>query len=553
MNKKSLLVLVLILFIGFCLRFYKLANLPLYGDELTMVYDSYSLLRTGKDQLGNFLPLTFKMGAGRPAGYVYFSIPFVAIFGPTAWGVRFLSFLSGLGIIILIYFLGKKLFNERIGLIASLFTAVSFWDISLSRVGFEAHFALFLALLGIVSLLYSKGRPWMYVVFSLSWGLSIHTYPVYKLVLFLFLPFLFFYVFEDLKVSLKDKKSFFPILISIFLGFFAIALSLNETFKGFSEERFLSINVFSRKDIRDKITSEVVWERSLVKLPDRIEIFVSNKAFYYSKLLISSYLNNFSPQFLFVSGDNNPRHNLFEFGQMYYADFLLIFLGVLTFAFMMFKTKNFKPFLFVFSWLFIAPLGSFLLLEEHALRNSFMLPPLLLISALGFYQLFEKRKNVLARLGLFAVCFLVFFQLVLGFARANFLLPYKNADLWSYQARDVFEFVSKVKNKYDYVFLSKSIENIEYAYEVYGKVDPKEVQRQNQENPKIKGFWVRNFDNIFIVDVPNKDLDFFIESCSGRCLFIGDFVTLKDVLSDYKVINFRMGTRPILIKESYKK
>jgi len=553
MNKKSLLALVLILFIGFCLRFYRLANLPLYGDELTMVYDSYSLLRTGKDQLGNFLPLTFKMGAGRPAGYVYFSIPFVAIFGPTAWGVRFLSFLSGLGIIILIYLLGKKLLNERIGLIASLFTAVSFWDISLSRVGFEAHFALFLALLGVVSLLYSKGRPWLYVIFSLSWGLSIHTYPVYKLVLFLFLPFLFFYVFEDLKFSLKDKKSFLPILISISFGFLAVALSLNETFKGFSEERFLSINVFSRKDIRDKITSEVVWERSLVKLPDRIEIFVSNKAFYYSKLLISSYLNNFSPQFLFVSGDNNPRHNLFEFGQMYYADFLLIFLGVLTFAFMMFKTKNFKPFLFVFSWLFIAPLGSFLLLEEHALRNSFMLPPLLLISALGFYQLFEKRKNILAKVGLLVVSFSVFSQLVFGFVRANFLLPYKNADLWSYQARDVFEFVSKVKNNYDHIFLSKSIENIEYAYEVYGKVDPKEVQRQNQENPKIKGFWARNFDNIFIVDVPNKDLNFFIESCSGRCLFIGDFATLKDILSGYKVINFRMGTRPVLIKELSKK
>jgi len=553
MNKKSLLALVLILFIGFCLRFYRLANLPLYGDELTMVYDSYSLLRTGKDQLGNFLPLTFKMGAGRPAGYVYFSIPFVAIFGPTAWGVRFLSFLSGLGIIILIYLLGKKLLNERIGLIASLFTAVSFWDISLSRVGFEAHFALFLALLGVVSLLYSKGRPWLYVIFSLSWGLSIHTYPVYKLVLFLFLPFLFFYVFEDLKFSLKDKKSFLPILISISFGFLAVVLSLNETFKGFSEERFLSINVFSRKDIRDKITSEVVWERSLVKLPDRIEIFVSNKAFYYSKLLISSYLNNFSPQFLFVSGDNNPRHNLFEFGQMYYADFLLIFLGVLTFAFMMFKTKNFKPFLFVFSWLFIAPLGSFLLLEEHALRNSFMLPPLLLISALGFYQLFEKRKNILAKVGLLVVSFSVFSQLVFGFVRANFLLPYKNADLWSYQARDVFEFVSKVKNNYDHIFLSKSIENIEYAYEVYGKVDPKEVQRQNQGHPKISGFWAKNFDNIFIVDVPNKDLNFFIESCSGRCLFIGDFATLKDILSGYKVINFRMGTRPILIKESYKK
>ena len=99
MKRKSIIILLAILFLGLVLRIYKFSSLPLYGDELTIVYDSYSLLKTGNDQTGAKLPLTFRMGAGRPAGYVYFSIPFVKILGPTIWGERALSLLSGMGIV----------------------------------------------------------------------------------------------------------------------------------------------------------------------------------------------------------------------------------------------------------------------------------------------------------------------------------------------------------------------------------------------------------------------------------------------------------------------
>src|SRR5437773_1625010 len=102
---KSKIMIILILILAFFIRVVNLSNNPpaLYGDELTIVYDAYSLLQTGHDQTGAFLPLTFSMGAGRPAGYVYGSIPFVLFLGPTALGVRMLSVLSGVGIIFLLY------------------------------------------------------------------------------------------------------------------------------------------------------------------------------------------------------------------------------------------------------------------------------------------------------------------------------------------------------------------------------------------------------------------------------------------------------------------
>ena len=91
MVRKSIITLLAILLLGFAIRVYKITEMPLYGDELTMVYDTYSILKTGKDATGQSFPITFRMGAGRTGGYIYGSIPFVYIFGPGAWGVRGLS------------------------------------------------------------------------------------------------------------------------------------------------------------------------------------------------------------------------------------------------------------------------------------------------------------------------------------------------------------------------------------------------------------------------------------------------------------------------------
>ena len=75
MGKKTWLLLLGIILLGLVIRLIKIGSLPLYGDELTMVYDTYSISKTGMDATGVKLPLTFKMGAGRPGGYIYFSVP----------------------------------------------------------------------------------------------------------------------------------------------------------------------------------------------------------------------------------------------------------------------------------------------------------------------------------------------------------------------------------------------------------------------------------------------------------------------------------------------
>jgi len=427
-----------------------------------MVYDSYSVLKTGMDQTGEFLPLTFKMGAGRPAGYVYASIPFVAAFGPSVWGVRGLSILSGMGIIILMYFFGKKLFSESIGLTASFLTSISLWDIYLSRAGFEAHFALFLAFFGVVLFLYQK-----YIPAAVFWGLAVFTYPTFKLTIPLLIIVLMQYL--GFMKTLKNKSFLISIIIlAIFAGF-----AVNETFKGVSEERFLRLNVLSDLNLKEDITQSINEQRKLSTLPKSVKTLIYNKPLRYTRILFENYVENLSPSFLYLRGDRNPRHNPGEWGMMYLVDIPLLFIGL----YFLMKLKK-KELVFLCVWILIVPLATMLLGQTHALRNNLMLPPLILISAFALL-------NLPKLISTFAI-FVMGTQLVFVLMTIYFFAPHKFGSFWSLDAK-IASVAAVGQSKDKTVVLSTKIDDIEYAYPVYAKIDPKLVISQYQKWPKVYG------------------------------------------------------------------
>lgn len=463
MIRKFALLLFGILILGFIIRFNRISAQPLYGDELTMVYDSYSILKTGTDQTGESFPLTFKMGAGRPPGYVYFSIPFVAMFGPSALGVRGLSIFSGLGIIILMYFLGRKLFNERVGLIASFLTSISLWDIYLSRAGFEAHFGLFLALFGIVMFLYKK-----YIPMALAWGLAIFTYPTFKLTL----PLLFavLLIFKGFKKVLKSKIFIASLVMLVVFG----GLSIGETFKGTSEERFLRLNIFSDANLKETIVQEINNERDVSTLPEVLKPVFYNKPLKYSRILLDNYMENISPDFLYIRGDRNPRHNPGELGMLYLIELPLLFVGL----HYLFKNKK-KILRLLIAWILIVPLATMFMGQTHGLRNALMFPPFILILAYTLSKFSQKK--------LWLVGSLIGIQLLFVLATVYFLAPGKHSNFWSKEAREVSLTAILEKENYEKIILSTKIDNIEYAYPVYAKIDPKEVISQYGKFPKVYG------------------------------------------------------------------
>lgn len=440
--------------------------MPMYGDELTMVYDTYSLLKTGQDATGESFPLTFRMGAGRPGGYVYASLPFVYLFGPSEWGVRSLSVLSGLGIIILMYFLGRKIFSEKVALIGSFLTSISLWDIYLSRGGFEAHFGLFLALLGITLFLYRKYIPW-----AISWGLAILTYPTFKLTL----PILFFLLVWYVGIKELFKKKFFviSIIILIIFGF----VSINETLKGRSEERFLRINIFSDREQKELIIQKVNSERNFSTLPDSFKQLFYNRPLEYSKILLTNYFENLSFDFLYLKGDGNPRGNPGEWGMFYLVEMLLLVIGIIS-------LKG-KDLIFLLGWILITPLATMLLGQAHGLRNALMLPPFILISSYALSQISFKWRIIIG-LG-------IFIEMILVLQRVYYLAPNKFATFWSKEAKSASLEALNKSAKGEEVILLTNIDNIEYAYPVYARIDPRLVITQYGKFPKKYG-------NVIIAD-----------------------------------------------------
>ena len=107
--------LVVILGFAFFLRIWGIDRVPasLMFDELEIGYHAYSVLKTGRDYTGRFLPLQFKSQADMKSPlYIYASVPTVAVFGISPYGIRLPSVVFGTLAVLLMYLLVGELFGQ---------------------------------------------------------------------------------------------------------------------------------------------------------------------------------------------------------------------------------------------------------------------------------------------------------------------------------------------------------------------------------------------------------------------------------------------------------
>ena len=151
-----------IVIFGLFIRTYHVAENPpsLSWDEVSIGYNAYSILKTGKDEHGRFLPLDSFIAYGdyKPPLAIYSAVPFVFLFGLTDLAVRLPAAVFGTLSILLTYFVVLELFStysqkNNIALLSSALLSISPWHVNLSRGGFEANVALFFVLLGVLCIL----------------------------------------------------------------------------------------------------------------------------------------------------------------------------------------------------------------------------------------------------------------------------------------------------------------------------------------------------------------------------------------------------------------
>ena len=209
--KSKQLLLGLILALSVFLRLWRIDEVPvsLFGDELDVGYHAYSILKTGRDYYGNFMPLHFhSLAEWRTPLYIYSCVPTVAVFGISPLGVRFPAAIFGVAGVAMMYFLVRKLFgDERLSVLAAGLMAVSPWSIQYSRAGFEVTELLFFLLAGMYMFLVGmeKGK-WLWVA-SVFLAFTPWIYSSAKLFTPIFIVLIIYKSFS-LEIPAASRKSF---------------------------------------------------------------------------------------------------------------------------------------------------------------------------------------------------------------------------------------------------------------------------------------------------------------------------------------------------------
>ncbi len=381
LQKKKIFLIIAIVFIALIARLYKLNEVPieLFGDEIDVGLQAYSLLTTGKDYFGNSFPIMFQSFEERRLPvFIYSAVPFVGIFGLNEWGVRLTGVFWGILGIVGIFLLGQKLYNYKVGLASAFLLAISPWHLQYSRqAGIEAGLLLTFIIFALWSFL--KGLDdfkWLLVSVVL-FGISFYTYAISSLFTAIFAIVLLLLNYKKIFKYKASKIAFTAVIGILILLPFAIL-----TFQGKATERSSKISVLNDKELND----DIVTRRNIEKNDTSAKIW-HNKVWTFSDKILANYFNAFSSNFLFFVGDPNLRHS-YDKGLLYLFQLLLIIFGII------YLVKEKKNPSLVIALLLIAPIPSVITIDGgyHASRLIILLLPLTLISALGSIYLLDNYK-----------------------------------------------------------------------------------------------------------------------------------------------------------------
>lgn len=471
-NNSAVLVLVLLLaflFLALFLRIGYLSFAPpgFTADEAAFGYNAFSILKTGRDEYGNFMPLFFRaFGDYRPPAYVYLSIPFVGLLGLNEFSTRLLSLIVSLLSIILIYKLAFLIFRkEKVAILASFFLAISPWHILLSRMAVMSSLSGFFITLGVFSFLawLEKNRIFFLSLSFLSFVAAIYSYHNARLTIpLLFLSFLILFFRE-----IKQKRKL--VLINFLLVFICLLPLVLVFLK--SPEKMLRRGIYQSFLQRGDIEARLQDDRHQDN-PQQAPLltkFFHPRPVYILKEFFRRYLQHFEPNYLFLKGDPHERFQIPGSGIINLALAPPLFYGVLH----LLKKKE-KKAKVLLAWLLISPLvASQGINTPNSLHTFDSVVPYQLIIALGFFLLLQvwRQQKLSHRLILGLLFLLLFFFDFYNFALGYFYkVPYDHeyAHFWDYGMKPVVEKVEKLEPAYEkIVFIGRVYHEFLLFYKQY--------------------------------------------------------------------------------------
>ncbi len=504
MKRKIYLTLILIIILSFFLRFYKVTENPpaLNWDEVSIGYNAYSILKTGKDEWNQPFPIHFKAyGEYKLPAQIYASIPGIYLFGLNELGIRITPVIYGTLTVLVMFFLGKQLFQSSLaGLIASLLLAVSPWHIHLTRASFESSLATFLVTTGIWLLIRGFQDQKWFVISMIPFALSVFTYNSARI----FTPvFLIAAVLLYRKTLIKFRR----IAVFSIIVFTVLVLPLVPyLFSGERSARYKLVSVTDDPGLIPRINENRGHSRLPRPLPRLVHNKITYAAFYFSR----NYLTHFTPRFLFVSGAPHKQHHVQNMGELYYFQAPFLLLGL----YALFKLRNkFTGLLMAWVLLAFIPVSVTNDSIPHALRTLIAVPFYQLVSALGFVfslSWFSKLSPLQKITGGVVLLFVVAVSIVYYLYQYYIIYPVKYSRDWQYGYKQVVDYIGKHSNEYDQIVFTRHYGEPHMFTLFYLSYDPS----QYQNNPNLVRFethdwaWVLRFDKYYFPDLGDEGTQF---------------------------------------------
>lgn len=481
------IIVGLVILLSFLVKIYGLNKAPpsVNFDEAALGYNAYSILKTGRDEYGNFLPLSLRsFNDYKPALYAYLSIPFIAVMGLNETSTRMVSVLAGTVSLFFLYFFLKEFVKNK-NLRLFIFTVLAFelWRMHFARVALEANLSACFFTIG-AWFLY-KNRKILAPVF---FGLAAYSYHGARAAVPLLI---LFFVFDPLRLffekSFKKYKNWiFKSRIKLLWTFLLFILILIPVFL-FNKSsqvltRFRQENVFYRY--------YPFTPKELVNNDKSVWLNLNNNPVYYFLGLINGHmLSYFSP----INLGGRVYHwveksvqYIPSFSMIGWAETIVFFFGLI---YLIKKIRTSFKNRYLIYWILASAAPAALTWNWfHPLRSMNLYLAIELIIALGFVSLVKILNKYLNR----SLVKLIYFgSMVLFFLSILFIIineyGYSVAiNHGEYQPggfKEGVPILAKLQDNYDQIIIDSPHAQSYIFFLFYQSFDPKIVQSYANKRP----------------------------------------------------------------------
>lgn len=458
MNKLLIVVLVLATF----LRLWKLDSVPQSAsmDEASIGWNAYSVLKTGKDEYGQF-PLLSQRGYDdwRRSTYLFLTVPFIALLDLQVVAIRLPAVILSILTVWATYHVALLLSRSKpAAILSALLLSISPWHVYISRLGHESNAYLSFFVFGVLFFLESR-----LVVAILFFVLSMISYYAGQVFVPLFgLGVLFIY-----RATLK--KMLIPILISAPL----LIPILWAIFSPSALVRFGATSTFNPDAHYQEVTKRRELRTRAIENNDIVGQILNSERLFPVQVFIESYRSHFKPIWLFTNSSGEP-FKVPNMGLLYLWELPFIVIGIFTLLFNRDVDERVKKLIFL--WFLLASLpASIATGAPHAMRSYAIIPTWQIFTAIGVIWVASKFKIY----WLILPGILLLLSLRLLIPNYFFVFPSEQSDSFHYALSKAFPIVFSKEADVGKIIFSNS-DNLYQSYMLYlyyRRFDPMEYQK----------------------------------------------------------------------------